>query len=96
DAAARLYAEDASTHLGHPATGAEAVREALAGWIGSLDGVRLGLSDFDASGSMSYGAVHIVVDAVDSDDDGDGTLVFVLKKRGRDWEIRSQTLVMNR
>jgi ketosteroid isomerase-like protein len=95
EAASRYYADEVTAFFDRPATGAQDVRAALAEWIERIDGFRLGLSDFDASGSMSYGAVKVVVNGADPADNGDGTLVMVLKRRGRDWEIRSQTLVMS-
>ena len=95
DAAVRLYAENAHVQLEGPAQGRDAARQALADWLEGVDAIQVGLADFDASGTMSYGSVRIVIDGAGSGRDADGTLLVVLKRRGRDWEIRSQTLMVD-
>ncbi len=95
DAAMGHYAPNAFVYLDGVARGTEQVRERLTSWLDGVDDFRIGLSDFDASGSMSYASVSIVINAVNPDDDADGTLVFVLHRQGRNWRIRSQTLVLN-
>ncbi len=93
DAALHYYADETSVYIGEPGRGKEGVRSLLLSWIESVDGFRTGLSDFAASGSMSYASVNVVINAVNPAEDGDGTMIFVLKRRGRDWLIRSHTLV---
>lgn len=95
DRAMTLYLPSAFVYLTDAARGPDEVRQQLTAWLDSVDDFRIGLSDFDASGSISYSSVHIVVNAVDPEDDGNGTMIFVLRRQGRRWLIRSQTLVMN-
>lgn len=95
DAAMRYYTPDAFAYFSETARGTDQVRAQLTAWLDSVDNFRTGLADFDASGSLSYSSVSIVINAVDPEDDGDGTMIFVLHRHGRNWLIRSQTLVMN-
>lgn len=90
-----LYADNAHVQLEGPAQGREATRAALAEWLASVDAVQVGLADFDASGTMSFGSVRILIDGAGSHRDADGTLFVVLKRHGRDWQIRSQTLMVD-
>lgn len=95
DRAMGLYADDAWVDFGGPTTGRDAAREALGRWVEGVDGIQVGLGDFDASGTMSYGSVRIVINAAPPREDTDGSLVLILKKQGRDWRIRSQALVLD-
>lgn len=92
EAAAALYTEDAFIHLEHPAN-IDQTEASLRAWLDDVDGVRIGLSDFDASGNLSYGSVRVQLLGSGSRGDVDGTMTFILRKQGRDWRIRSQMLV---
>lgn len=95
DQAMEYYTSNAFAYFTETARGSDQIRRQLTAWLDAIDDFRIGLTDFDASGSISYSSVSIVVNAVNPDDDGDGTMIFVLRRHGRNWLIRSQTLVMN-
>lgn len=95
DSAMSFYTDDAFVFFDGVGQGTREVRARLAEWLASVDDLRLGIRDFDASGSISYASVHMVVNSSNPEDDGDGTMVFVLRRQGRSWKIRSQTIVMN-
>lgn len=95
DSAMSFYTDDAFVFLGAAGKGTQEVRARLAEWLASVDELRLGMSDFDASGRISYATVNMVVNSSNPEDDGSGTMVFVLKREGRNWKIRSQTVMMN-
>lgn len=90
-----LYVPAAYVQLDDRATSREAAREVLEEWIRSIDVIRVGLRDFDASGSMSYGMLNVIINASDPEQDGQAVMLFVMKRDGGDWKIRSQTLVRN-
>lgn len=93
DRAVRLYTEDAYVDIEQPARGRKAVADLLAGWEGGVRQLQVGLSDFDASGNMSYGTLNVRLvpeeGAVRS-----GMLLLVMRKEGRSWRIRAQTLTL--
>lgn len=89
--AARLYTEDAYLDIQAPARGREAVRDLLRNWTAEVRHVQVGLSDFDASGNMAYGTLQARVSPVDGST-RTATLLLVMRKEGRDWRIRAQTL----
>lgn len=93
EAVAALYTEDAFIHLERPANGINETEASLRAWLDRFDGVRIGLSDFDASGNLSYGSVRVQLLGSGARGDVDGTMTFILRKHGRDWRIRSQMLV---
>ncbi|MBW3552017.1 MAG: nuclear transport factor 2 family protein [Gemmatimonadetes bacterium] len=93
DQAAGLYTEDSYVDIEELARGRESVRALLREWSEGIRHVQVGLSDFDASGNMSYGTLQIRV----SPDEGStrsGVLLLVLRKEGRAWRIRAQTLTL--
>ncbi|HUG40478.1 MAG TPA: hypothetical protein VMM12_08330 [Longimicrobiales bacterium] len=94
DRAARLYTGDAYLDLGQPARGREAVEHLLESWGGDIRHIEVGLSDFDASGNMSYGTLHIRVSPLDGRPRS-GVLLLVMRKEGRTWRIRAQTLTLD-
>lgn len=94
-AAARLYTEDAFVHLDRPMNGEDAARASLEAWLDHVEGVRAGLSDFDASGNLAYGSARVQLEGAGSGGTVDGTMTFVMRRDGRTWKIRSQTLVVN-
>ena len=91
--AARLYTEDAYLDIQQPARGREAVRDLLRSWTSQVSHLQVGLSDFDASGNMAYGTLQVRVSPVDGRT-RTGTLLLVMRKQGRDWRIRAQTLTL--
>jgi ketosteroid isomerase-like protein len=93
--AAEFYSEDGFVYLGEEAIGRADVEGALERWLGRLDGIQTGMRDFDASGSMSYATLNLMVNAADPDADGPGTMMLVLTKERGGWKIRSQTVVMH-
>ena len=93
--AAEYYAEDGFVYLGEEASGRADVEHALERWLVRVDGIQTGMRDFDASGSMSYATLNLVVNAADPEDDGPGTMMLVLTKERGGWKIRSQTVVMH-
>ena len=93
--ALELYAPSAYVQLDERATNREAAREVLEEWVQSIDVIRVGLRDFDASGSMSYGMLNVIINAADPDENGQAVMLFVMKRDGDGWKIRSQTLVRN-
>lgn len=95
ETAMSLYTDDAFVFFGAAGKGTREVRARLAEWFASVDRLQLGMNDFDASGSISYASVNMVVHSDTPANDGDGTMVFVLKRQGRSWKIRSHTVVMN-
>lgn len=95
DRALRLYADDVFLHFGAPASGTDDARTTLDRWMDGVDGIRTGLRDFDASGKIAYGTMHVVVNAADPAEDGTGVMVLVMKRAGSGWKIRSQTLVLD-
>lgn len=93
DRAVRLYTEDSYAEIEEPARGRLAIQELLREWSEGVRSVQVGLSDFDASGSMSYGTLQIRV----SPEEGSprtGVLLLVMRKEGRAWRIRAQTLTL--
>ena len=93
DRAVRLYTDDSYAEIDAPARGRPAIQELLREWAHGVRHVQVGLSDFDASGSMSYGTLQIRV----SPEDGrtrTGVLLLVMRKEGRAWRIRAQTLTL--
>ena len=93
--AAEFYSEDGFVYLGEEAIGRADVEGALARWLGRVDAIQTGMRDFDASGSMSYATLNLMVNAADPADDGPGTMMLVLTKERGGWKIRSQTVVMH-
>lgn len=94
-AAAALYDEDALVLLGAKAVGRDQVEESLRQWLQGIGSVSFGLTEFDASTSLSYGAGHISVTGVTASGEDQGTMILVLRRHGRDdWKIRSQTLLL--
>lgn len=91
DRAVRLYTEDSYAEIEEPARGREAIGTLLREWSEGVDHIQVGLSDFDASGNMSYGTLQIRV----TPEEGrtrSGVLLLVMRKEGRAWRIRAQTL----
>jgi ketosteroid isomerase-like protein len=88
--AARLYAEDAFLQLDEPARGTAQVEAELVRWVRAVDGIQAGLADFDASGSLAYGTVRVIIDG--SPADRQGIMLLVLRRAGGDWKIRAHTL----
>lgn len=93
--AARYYDDQVFLYLGEIVTTPGGVEAALDRWIIGIGGLRTGLRDFDASGSLSYASIRVVIDAADPAESGTGMFLVVMSRHGRDWKIRSQTLVMD-
>lgn len=93
-AAARFYTDDAFVHIGETAQGQGNVLPVLQHWLADVEGVQTGMTDFDASGSMSYASVNLMVDGPGAAG-GPGTMLFVLKKVKGGWKIRSHSVVMH-
>lgn len=94
EAAAGFYTDNAFVHLAGPAENAEDLRTLLEQWLDSVDGVRVGLQDFDASGSMAYGSVRVQFVDSESAARRDGVMAIAMLREGRRWAIRSQTLLV--
>lgn len=90
--AARYYTDNAYLYLGQSDDGRGEVEESLDQWLDGIDDLRTGLTDFDASGSISYATLDLVINGADPADDGSATMMLVLKKVRGGWKIRSQTL----
>lgn len=93
-AAARFYTDDAFVHIGDSVQGRGNVLSVLEEWLADVGGVQTGMTDFDASGSMSYASVNLMVDGAGTAS-GPGTMLFVLKKVRGGWKIRSHSVVMH-
>lgn len=93
DAAFRLYTGDAFLQLDRPTSGRAEGRGSLEAWLDAIDEVRAGLSDFDASGNLAYGSVRVQLLVPGPGSVVEGTMMFLLRKEGRDWRIRSQVWV---
>lgn len=91
EGAARLYTEDAYLDIEEPARGREAVRALLRAWTREVSHLQVGLSDFDASGNMAYGTLQVRLSPTEGSTRS-GTLLLVMRKEGRSWRIRAQTL----
>lgn len=95
DRAAEFYTDDAFLYLGDSANGRGDVQSALTDWLQEIDHVQTGMTDFDASGSMSYVSLNLMVDGFGGGDNGPGTMILVLKRVRGGWRIRSHTVVMH-
>ena len=88
-----LYTEDAYMEIEGPARGREAIETLLRGWGPGIDHIQVGLSDFDASGNMSYGTLQVRI-TPEGGSTRSGTLLLVMRKHGRSWRIRALTLTL--
>lgn len=93
DRAVRLYTHDSYAEIEAPARGRAAIQKLLREWSEGVRHVQVGLSDFDASGNMSYGTLQIRVFPGEGRTRS-GVLLLVMRKEGRAWRIRAQTLTL--
>ena len=93
DDAMDLYSDQVFAYLDGPASGKAAVRAQLQSWLDGINGFTVNLVDFDASGRLAYGSVRLNVVPAGAMSSEPVTMLFVLRRVGRDWYIRSQSLI---